>query len=152
MICRRAVAGRKELIVRKHDTLITDVDHRRLRSLVTRLRADRRGRKDEVAALNRRLRRAGIVSRQEIPRNVVTLNSCFVMKDLDSRNRLFCTLADSSDIPAFGNRLSVAAPAGIAVLGKRVGQIVSWTLGPKVRRLRIEQILYQPEAAGDEHL
>ena len=61
-------------------------------------------------------------------------------------------MADPHDVSVFGDRLSVAGPAGIALLGKRVGQIVHWTVGAKVRRLRIEQILYQPEAAGDYHL
>jgi regulator of nucleoside diphosphate kinase len=48
--------------------------------------------------------------------------------------------------------LSVAGPAGIALLGKRVGQIIRWNVGAKPRRCRIEQVLYQPEAAGDFHL
>jgi regulator of nucleoside diphosphate kinase len=135
-----------------HDTLITDVDHARLRSLVTRLRSSGRGRKEHIAALTGGLGRAAIVTQKDIPRNVVTLNSRVVLKDLDSRTRLSCTLADPHDVSVFGDRLSVAGPAGIALLGKRVGQIVHWTVGAKVRRLRIEQILYQPEAAGDYHL
>lgn len=52
----------------------------------------------------------------------------------------------------FGDRLAVSGPWGVALLGKRVGQIVNWTLGARVRRLRIEQVIYQPEAAGDYHL
>ena len=104
------------------DILITDVDHRRLRSLVGRLRASGRGR--HVGALATRIRRSVIVSPNEIPRNVVTLNSRVYLKDLDSRKRLECSLSDPSDIAVFGDRLSVAGPAGIALLGKRVGQVV----------------------------
>ncbi len=136
----------------RQDTLITDADHRRLRSLARRLRSSGRSRNDHIAALNRRVRGARIVGSRDIPRNVVTMNSRVTLKDLDSRKRLICTLADPHDVTLFGGRLSVAAPPGIALLGKRVGQIVHWTLGPKVRRFRIEQILYQPEAAGDFHL
>jgi regulator of nucleoside diphosphate kinase len=134
------------------DTLITDMDHRRLRALARRLRASGRSRNDHIAALDRHVRGARIVGSRDIPRNVVTMNSRVTLKDLDSRKRLVCTLADPHDITLFGDRLSVAAPPGISLLGKRVGQIVRWTLGAKVRRLRIEQILYQPEAAGDFHL
>lgn len=134
------------------DTLITDADRRRLRSLVKRLRSSGRGRENQIASLTGRLRRAGTVSPKEIPRNVVTLNSRVALKDLDSRKRLLCTLADPHNVGVFGDRLSVAGPAGAALLGKRVGQIIHWTLGPRVRRFRIEQVLYQPEAAGDFHL
>jgi regulator of nucleoside diphosphate kinase len=134
------------------DILITDADHRRLRSLVGRLRASGRARARHVGALATRIRRAVIVSPTEIPRNVVTMNSRVCLKDLDSRKRLECTLSDPFDIAVFGDRLSVAGPAGIALLGKRVGQIVRWALGPRERRFRIEQVVYQPEAAGDFHL
>jgi regulator of nucleoside diphosphate kinase len=136
--------------MREQDILITDVDHRRLRSLVGRLRASGRGR--HVGALATRIRRSVIVSPNEIPRNVVTLNSRVYLKDLDSRKRLECSLSDPSDIAVFGDRLSVAGPAGIALLGKRVGQVVRWPMGARERRLRIEQVAYQPEAAGDFHL
>jgi regulator of nucleoside diphosphate kinase len=132
------------------DILITDADHRRLRSLVDWMRASGRG--THVGALATRIRRAVIVSPKEIPRNVVTLNSRVYLKDLDSRKRLEYTLSDPFDITTFGDRLSVAGPAGIALLGKRVGQIVRWALGPRERRFRIEQVAYQPEAAGDFHL
>lgn len=138
--------------MRNSDTLITHADHRRLRSLVARLRASGRARADHLAALTDRLRRSRAVNPADIPRNVVTLNSRVVLKDLDSGKRLTLTLADPHDVTLFGDRLSVAGPAGIALLGKRVGQIVHWTLGPKARRFRVEQVLYQPEAAGDERL
>ena len=105
-----------------------------------------------IATVSARLRRSRIVSPRDIPRNVVTLNSRVSLKDLDSGKRIVCTLADPSDLALFGDRLSVAATPGAALLGKRVGQIVRWPGGARTRRLRIEQVLYQPEAAGDFHL
>ena len=138
--------------MRNYDTLITHADRRRRRSLVARLRSSGRARMDHLAALTDRLRRSETVSSGEIPRNVVTLNSCVALKDLDSRERLTCTVADPHDATLFGGRLSVAGPAGISLLGRRVGQIIHWKLGAKLRRFRIEQILYQPEAASDVDL
>jgi regulator of nucleoside diphosphate kinase len=107
---------------------------------------------DHIAALDRRVDSARIVSPRKIPRNVVTLNSHVRLRDVDSGKRLTLTLADPHDIRMFGDRLSVAGPCGMALLGSRVGQIVDWTLGPKVRRFRVEKVIYQPEAAGDFHL
>jgi regulator of nucleoside diphosphate kinase len=120
--------------------------------LLVRLGSNGRGRIEHIAALNHHLRSAALVNPKDVPRNVITMNSRVVLRDLDSRKRLHCTLADPHDVSLFGDRLSVAAPPGIALLGKHVGQIVQWTLGNKVRRLRVERILYQPEAAGDFHL
>ncbi len=132
--------------------LITKADARRLRELTRRLKASGRSRMDHIAALNRRIDTAQIVSPAEIPRNVVTLNSHVRLRDMDSGKRQTLTLADPNDIRMFGDRLSVAGPCGTALLGKRVGQIVNWTLGPKVRRYRVEKVIYQPEAASDFHL
>jgi regulator of nucleoside diphosphate kinase len=132
--------------------LITHADARRLRALTRRLKASGRSRMDHVAALSRRIGKARLVGPRDIPRNVVTLNSRVRLRDMDSGKRLTLTLADPFDISMFGDRLSVAGPYGTALLGKRVGQVVSWTLGSKVRRYRIEQVIYQPEAAGDFHL
>jgi regulator of nucleoside diphosphate kinase len=132
--------------------VITEPDARRLRALTKRLKSSGRSRFDHIAALQRRISTAHIVSPADIPRNVVTMNSRVRLRDMDSGKRLTLTLADPFDITMFGDRLSVAGPCGMALLGKRVGQIISWTLGSKVRRFRVEQVIYQPEAAGDYHL
>ena len=138
--------------MRPHDTLITSADHRRLRSLATRLRRNGRGHARQLAALDSRLRGSRIVGSRDVPRNVVTLNSRVTLKDLDSGKRVSFSLTDPHEIGLFGAKRYEAAPPGIALLGKRVGQVVRRPLGSKVRRFRIERILYQPEAAGDLHL
>jgi len=48
--------------------------------------------------------------------------------------------------------LSVLAPVGVAILGCARGDVVEWQVGHGKRQLRIKQVLYQPEAAGDYHL
>jgi hypothetical protein len=93
----------------EHDIVITDADRRRLRSLVKRLRDAGHVRNDHVAALAERIRRAGVVSPKDVPRNVVTLNSQVSLRDLDSGSRVHCTLSDPFEIGVFGSRLSVAA-------------------------------------------
>jgi regulator of nucleoside diphosphate kinase len=136
----------------EHDIVITDADRRRLRSLVERLRDTGHVGNDHIAALAERIRRAGVVSPETVPRNVVTLNSRVSLRDLDSGSRVHCTLSDPFEIGVFGSRLSVAGPAGTELLGKRVGQIIRWPGGARERPYRIERIPYQPEAAGDFHL
>jgi regulator of nucleoside diphosphate kinase len=48
--------------------------------------------------------------------------------------------------------ISILAPVGTAILGYAKGNTVEWPVPSGVRRIRIEDILYQPEAAGDYHL
>jgi regulator of nucleoside diphosphate kinase len=137
--------------VPKKDTLITKTDRDRLRSFLKA--ANRAGDEPagELSELRKRVRSARTVHSKRIPRNVITMNSVVVLKDLGSGHLFTIRLAYPSQARKFG-RLSVARPVGRALLGKSVGDIVPWPAGRKRRQLRIQRITYQPEAAGDFHL
>lgn len=134
------------------DVLVTRADRERILRMVERLKSRGQGRFDVVDALKTHVNAAEAVSAMEVPRNVVTLNSRVRLREMGSGKRMTLTLASPLETSMFGDQLSVANPAGIALLGRSVGQIVSWKLGPRTRRFRIEEVIYQPEAAGDFHL
>lgn len=136
--------------MRKKHTLITNSDNRRLRSLLKK--AAPSGTNDgPLAGLQERMRSARVVGQKHIPRDVVTMNSVVVLRDLQSGHRFTYQLAYPNQAKKFGS-ISVVRPVGTAILGSRVGEIISWPTGTSERRLRIQTILYQPEAAGDFHL
>jgi regulator of nucleoside diphosphate kinase len=45
-------------------------------------------------------------------------------------------------------KISVLAPIGTAILGCGVGDTVEWRVPGGIKKVRIEEILYQPEAEG----
>jgi regulator of nucleoside diphosphate kinase len=55
--------------------------------------------------------------------------------------------ADASE-----GRISILAPVGTAMIGYRVGDVIEWEVPSGLRRLKVEDVLYQPEASGDYHL
>jgi regulator of nucleoside diphosphate kinase len=134
------------------DTLLTHNDHRRLRSLLNQGLSSDGGTTTHLAALRQRVRRARVVNPKEMPRNVVTMNSQVLLRNLDSGARFTCTLAYPGEARTSHHHVSVARPLGTAMLGKRVGQIIRRPSGTRDQRLRIQTVLYQPEAAGDMHL
>jgi len=98
------------------------------------------------------LRRVRVVPPDEVPGDVITMNSRFAVVDLQGDNAICYTLVyPEEDAPAQG-KLSVLSSMGMAVLGARVGDEVCWISsdGPQVGRVR--HLLYQPEAARDFHL
>lgn len=105
-----------------------------------------------VAALERELERGDVVAPREVPKGVVTMNSRVRFRDLASRERETYTLVYPADADVENGRLSVLAPLGAALLGARVGDVVECRTPGGVRRLTVERVLYQPEAAGDFHL
>ena len=49
-------------------------------------------------------------------------------------------------------KLSVSSGIGTAILGYKEGDAFSWRMPNRTCHIRIDKVLYQPEAAGDFHL
>ena len=130
---------------------MTDFDLERLRKLLegTRLWSSRD--REHLERLDEELGRARVVSARDIPPDVVTMNTRLRLRDLDSGVDVVFTLVFPSDADAEQGKISVLAPLGTAVLGFRRGDAFEWTMPGRVRRLQVEEVLYQPEAAGDYH-
>ncbi len=102
--------------------------------------------------LEKELNRGKIVEPNDILQNVITMNSMVRLKDLDSGEEMTYTLVfpDIADINK--NKISILAPIGTALIGYKVEDIIEWKVPSGLRKLKVEEILYQPEAAGDYHL
>jgi regulator of nucleoside diphosphate kinase len=107
--------------------------------------------REHLEALGAELDRAHVVAPEEIPGDVVTMNSAVLVRDLDSGTEMALTLVFPSDTGLELGKISILAPVGTALLGYRVGDTIEWKVPGRVRRLRVERMLYQPEAAGDFH-
>jgi len=96
------------------------------------------------------LARAVVLPRDEIPKDVVTMNSRVVFEDETTAERREVTLVYPGNADISVGRISVLVPVGSALLGLRVGQSIDWVLpnGQK-RRYRVIEVPYQPEAAGE---
>lgn len=106
----------------------------------------------DLAGLLYELSRAVIVPAAEIPSDVITMNSRVRLLDLQDGSTLEYTLVYPSDANFSEGKISVVAPIGAAMIGYRVGDKIEWEVPAGRRQLRVEAILYQPEAAGDAHL
>jgi len=125
---------------------VSERDLERLETMLAGLPDDQPG----VEALREELDRAQIAPSEAMPPNVVTMNSRirFVLEPADREVEM--TLMYPRDFTGRPDQLSVAAPAGIAVLGLAVGQHIEWCVpGGQTVRARIIDIPYQPERAGD---
>lgn len=76
--------------------------------------------------LDDELTRARVVPRRSVPRNVVTMNATveFVLEQSARPERL--KLVYPADHVADGSSVSIASPVGVALLGLKEGQSMSW--------------------------
>ncbi len=102
-----------------------------------------------LQSLEREVDRAHVVDPKAIPTDVVTMNSQVRLRDLDTGEERVYTLVFPSQAKIEEGKISVLAPIGTAMLGYRVGDTIEWPVPAGVKKVRIEAVLYQPEAAGD---
>lgn len=128
---------------------ITEFDSRRLRDLIVDLRSPGPPLSARVDRLEQLLESAQTVAPEEVPENVVTMNSRVRLRDDERNEEMTCSLVfplearDSEDLRE--RSISVLSPIGMSILGRQVGHVVGG-------RIRVDEMLYQPEAAGDFHL
>lgn len=110
----------------------------------------RRGDPDlaNLQVLQEELRRARIVDPTELKPDVITMHSRVRLKDLHLDDVRELTLVFPDEAAHDDDRISVVAPIGAAILGYKTGDTVRFRTPGGLRRLRIEQVLFQPEAAG----
>jgi regulator of nucleoside diphosphate kinase len=99
--------------------------------------------------LENELARAVVVSRDQIPKDAVTMNSRVLFENETTGERREITLVYPANADIDAGRISILVPVGTALLGLRVGQSIDWELpnGQK-NRYRVVDVPYQPEAAG----
>jgi len=103
------------------------------------------------AELLTELDRAEVVEPQEIPPDVVTMNST-VRFALESGEEFCLTLVYPKDTDGSADRISVLAPVGSALLGLSAGNYIEWPRpGGGMMKVRIVEVVYQPERAGEFH-
>lgn len=108
--------------------------------------------RNDLKSLESELRRAQVVAPQAVPPKVVTMNSKVALRDLDDGSETHYRLVFPAESNVEGGDLSVMSPIGTAILGYSEGETIEWDVPAGRRRIRIEKVLYQPEAAGQYHL
>ncbi|PKO93482.1 MAG: transcription elongation factor GreAB [Betaproteobacteria bacterium HGW-Betaproteobacteria-1] len=142
----------KNEVLPKGKIQVTSYDMNRLFAMTEQLRKRSGPEPVGLDHLEEELARCAEVSQETVPADVVTMNSRVTLKDLTSGKEITCTLVFPDDADSTQGRVSILAPLGMAILGYRVGDKISWQMPSGVHELQIEAVHYQPEAAGDFQL
>lgn len=136
-------------MLKKPKVIISSLDAERLEKLIDALPDTAfPGKKD----LEAELARAQIVAPKDVPPTVVTMNSTVRFEVESSHDEFQLTLVYPKDIDASGEKISILAPVGSALLGLSQGDEIEWPKpGGGVLRVRIKEVVYQPERAGEHH-
>ncbi len=132
----------------KRDIYITEHDMERLQKLIEVMSDRDRSSKPYIEKLEEELDRANVVEPDGIPAKIITMNSKVRLLDLNSGEEHVYALVFPGMANAGENAISVLAPVGTALLGYREGDTIEWEVPVGMRRLKVLEVMYQPERAG----
>jgi len=128
---------------------VNDFDLARLKEIVKFSRDLGEKEESTIRTLENELNNAEMVKHKNTPPDVITMNSEVVYKNMATRRKEFLTLVFPNHADIEMKKISVLSPIGRALLGRRVGEIIKLQVPAGMRRLKVEKIKYQPEAAGN---
>ncbi|HOP41263.1 MAG TPA: nucleoside diphosphate kinase regulator [Geobacteraceae bacterium] len=138
--------------MKNRQIFVTTNDLKRLDELLSVAGAFNYRDRNDLKSLNSELGRAKIVDSRDVPPTVVTMNTRLRFLDLDDGSQTEVTLVFPAQANIDEGKISVLSPIGTALLGYAKGDKIEWMVPAGARRIQIEDILYQPESAGDIHL
>jgi regulator of nucleoside diphosphate kinase len=132
------------MTIRQSERIISTLDYERLELMLQRLPEQQ----SQSQALNAELEKATLVEPAEMPPDVVTMNSSirFRLNANDQVRKL--QLVYPKDLQNNSEQLSVLAPVGMALLGRRQGDFVRWTQTGVSGEIEVVELVSQPEREG----
>jgi regulator of nucleoside diphosphate kinase len=131
---------------------ITQYDKERLLKLLLASGSTEYRGSEYLKRLQKELERAAVVTPQEIPGDVITMNSTVCLEDMASGDEEIYTLVFPEDADLAQGKVSILAPIGTGMLGYRVGDVFEWDVPAGKRQLLVKRIIFQPEASGNYDL
>jgi regulator of nucleoside diphosphate kinase len=140
---------RKAVTMNKSSIHITSADMQRLEKLLSTKDFQNTKDKGSLDHLRVELDRAIVVGPECVPVDAVTMNSRVRLTDLKTGETMVWTLVFPWNANVDEGRISILAPVGTAIIGCKSQDIVEIEVPSGSMRLKIDEILYQPEASGD---
>ena len=132
--------------------ILNRLDYLRIKKRIEDAQKLRSIAESEAESLLNELESASIMEPGDIPPDVVTMNSVvrISFSGTDKRVQFQIVYPDQANFKE--NKISIFSPIATALIGYRIGDEIEWVVPGGLTKIKIEDIIYQPEAAGDFHL
>ncbi len=132
--------------------VVTKIDYERLQRVIKLATGDKKIDPRNLLFLSNEIERAEKIDPKTIAPDFVTMHSQIEVNDLDTGKSMILSLVYPEKADFKKGLISVLSPLGCALLGYKSGDIISFDVPAGKKLMKIEKVVYQPEAAGDEGL
>lgn len=107
---------------------------------------------DEIQVLKKKLSLAWKVKPQDVPRNIVTMNSFVELKRSTTNTTFIIKLVFPEFEKIKENRISIFSALGAAIFSQKVGEEVVYRTWKNENHIMITCVIFQPEANGNYYV
>lgn len=129
--------------------IINKLDYARIKKCISDAKQFKSITESEADKLMMELGSAKIVEPEAIPSNVVTMNSIVKISFLNINKQVQFQIVYPDKANIKENKISIFSPIATALIGYKINDEIEWIVPAGLTKLRIDEIIYQPEAAGD---
>lgn len=134
------------------EIVMSKLDYERIQKAINDAKQSRSLQASEAGNLLKELKSAKIVEPSEIPANIVTMNSIVKVSFLNTNKTVQFQIAYPQEANLKEHKISILSPIATALIGYKIGDEIEWIVPAGLTKIKIEEIIYQPEAAGDFNL
>ena len=128
---------------------LTKNDYTRIYKAITDAKNSKTINSNEAEKLLSELSKAEIVSSEKIDKDVVTMNSEVKLFFENTQKEQSFKIVYPQDANLKENKISIFSPIATALIGYKIGDEIEWIVPGGMTKIKIIDLIYQPEAAGD---
>jgi regulator of nucleoside diphosphate kinase len=147
------IMEKKGKLINNSDSItVTNYDFTMLSNLIQRLRNGKSVDDKYLNFLNFELHKATKIDSKLISPDFVTMNSVISVVFLDTMKAMELRLVYPQKANFAEGLISVLSPLGCALLGYKAGDVVTYNAPKGEQKVKIEKLVFQPEANGEDLL
>lgn len=128
---------------------LTKNDYTRIYKAITDAKNSKTINSNEAEKLLSELSKAEIVTSEKIDKDVVTMNSEVKLFFENTQKEQSFKIVYPQDANLKENKISIFSPIATALIGYKIGDEIEWIVPGGMTKIKIVDLIYQPEAAGD---
>lgn len=128
---------------------LTKNDYTRIYKAITDAKNSKTINSNEAEKLLSELSKAEIVTSEKIDKDVVTMNSEVKFFFENTQKEQSFKIVYPKDANLKENKISIFSPIATALIGYKIGDEIEWIVPGGMTKIKIVDLIYQPEAAGD---
>ncbi|MCC7233198.1 MAG: nucleoside diphosphate kinase regulator [Bacteroidia bacterium] len=132
--------------------IINSLDYARIKKCINDARQFKSISGIDAEKLMKELDSAKVVTPEEIPANVVTMNSIVRLSFMNNQTQVQFQIVYPDQANIKENKISIFSPIATALIGYKVKDEIEWIVPAGLTKLKIDEIVYQPEASGHYNL